>query len=260
MIRAVKRIASSDKDLQQLTLIREQGVVRQGRQPVDYKDKVVIKPWGYEFLIFANEYVAIWFLMIAKDHSTSMHCHTAKKTSLTLLHGKALCNTFRHRNFLFAGDSVLLEPAVFHSTKALSLDGVQLIETETPPRKLDLVRLEDKYGREHAGYEDCTQMRVEHLETFRYFHFEAATGGRQSFTMESRFSIVLAAYQRAATLHDTFAVEPGAVYCVCRGGLSGPDGMPVLAVGETEKGAYLRQVGPLTVSPDTLLMKLLVFD
>lgn len=260
MIRAVKRITVSDKDLHELALIRERGVVQQGRQPADYKDKVVIKPWGYEFLIFANAHVAVWFLMIAKDHSTSMHCHTAKKTSLTLLHGKALCNTFRHRNFLFAGDSVLLEPGVFHSTKALSLDGVQLIETETPPRKLDLVRLEDKYGREHAGYEDCTQMRVEHLDAFRHFHFEAATGVGQSFTMEGRFSIVLAAYPHTAILRDAFALEPGAVYCICQGGLSGPGGAPVLAVGETEKGAYLQQVGPLKVTSDTLLMKLLVFD
>lgn len=260
MIRAVKRIAPSDKDLQQLALVQKQSAIQQGHQPLDYKDKVVIKPWGYEFLIFANAYVAVWFLMIAKDHSTSMHCHTAKKTSLTLLHGKALCNTFRHRNFLFAGDSVLLEPAVFHSTKALSLDGVQLIETETPPRKVDLVRLEDKYGREHAGYEDCTQMRADNLDTFRHFHFEAATGVAQSFTMEGQFSIVLTAYPRSAILRDAFTVEPGAVYCVCQGGLSGPGGASVLDVGETEKGAYLQQVGPLKAAADTLLMKLLVFD
>ena len=103
----------------------------QNRQPPDYRGKVVVKPWGYEFLMFENEYVAIWFLVIRKDHATSMHCHPLKKTSLTLLTGKALCNTFRHWNFLSTADSLTIEAGVFHSTKAISPGGIALMELET---------------------------------------------------------------------------------------------------------------------------------
>ena len=46
---------------------------------------VVNKPWGYEYLMFQNTNVAIWMLYIKKGHSTSMHCHLKKKTSIVLI-------------------------------------------------------------------------------------------------------------------------------------------------------------------------------
>ena len=41
----------------------------------------------------------------------------------------------------------------FHSTKAISKQGVFLLEVETPEDKHDLLRLEDSYGRENLSYE-----------------------------------------------------------------------------------------------------------
>ena len=48
----------------------------------DYSKVIVKKPWGYEYLVFENEFVAIWMLHIVRKRKTSMHCHPQKRTSL----------------------------------------------------------------------------------------------------------------------------------------------------------------------------------
>ena len=168
----IRHIKLSKKDEQYLGKIQRNGSIYNQGYPDHYRDKVVVKPWGHEFLIFENDYVAIWFLRIKKDHSTSMHCHPLKKTSLIVLSGKALSNTFHHRSFLSEGDAVIIDAAVFHSTKALSLDGISVIEVESPPDKLDLVRLEDNYGRESCGYENCSRMAMDNIEEYGHFYFD----------------------------------------------------------------------------------------
>lgn len=47
-------------------------------------------------------------------------------------------------------DSALICKGVFHRTKAPL--GAVVIEIEFPPNRCDLVRLEDKYGRDKTGY------------------------------------------------------------------------------------------------------------
>lgn len=44
-----------------------------------YHNAIVKKPWGYEYLAFENEFVAIWILHIVPKRKTSMHCHPRKK-------------------------------------------------------------------------------------------------------------------------------------------------------------------------------------
>ena len=56
----------------------------------NYDINVVKKPWGYEYLAYENENVALWFLHIKHTHSTSLHCHPKKTTGLVLLDGKAI--------------------------------------------------------------------------------------------------------------------------------------------------------------------------
>jgi hypothetical protein len=50
----------------------------------------------------------------------------------------------------------MIRKGLFHSTKAISENGAFVFEIETPVEKHDLVRLEDKYGREGKPYEDST--------------------------------------------------------------------------------------------------------
>jgi mannose-6-phosphate isomerase-like protein (cupin superfamily) len=260
MAEPTRHITLSHKDKQSLVNLRNHQKVRQLRQPGSYQDKAVIKPWGHEFLIFENECVAIWFLNIKKDHSTSMHCHPLKKTALAVLSGKVLCNTFRHRNFLATGESIIIEPSVFHCTKALSLEGTYLLEIETPPDKLDLVRLEDDYGRESWGYEGCDQMATENLKNFRHFYFDERNCHQTRHTVENCFSISMELFRSQEDFRTNFAVNPSSIYVVCRGALLGPDGSIAADVGEVESGRYLQQLEEIGIDTNTVLMSVGFLD
>jgi mannose-6-phosphate isomerase-like protein (cupin superfamily) len=122
----------------------------------NYNTNIVKKPWGYEYLAYENEHVALWFLYIKHTHSTSLHCHPKKTTGLILLDGKAEVSFFNHSNKLSPGDKVMIRKGLFHSTKSTDEKGAFVFEIETPVDKQDLVRFRDSYGREGKPYEDST--------------------------------------------------------------------------------------------------------
>jgi mannose-6-phosphate isomerase-like protein (cupin superfamily) len=121
-----------------------------------YESTIVKKPWGYEYLAYENEHVALWFLHIKYTHSTSLHCHPKKTTGLVLLDGKAEVSFFNHTNKLSPGGKIMIRKGLFHSTKATDKNGACVFEIETPVDKQDLVRFRDSYGREGKPYEDST--------------------------------------------------------------------------------------------------------
>lgn len=261
--RPLKRVTASDKDRRALQQVLEARTPSQAPQPADYRDKVVRKPWGYEFLIFENRRVAVWFLHIQKDHATSMHCHPNKRTALSVLSGKALCNTFHQRHFLSAGDAVNLEPGVFHASKAMALEGVLLLETESPNAKSDLVRLEDSYGRQAHGYEGLAQMGSEHLEDFHHFSFRGGdppwVAPEGSFTYGDRFSIGFEGFAGPAEFAAAFVPDHGATYNVCLGELLDAAGQVVAGIGQAERGSVLAQCPGLRAGEPLLLLKIRMF-
>jgi mannose-6-phosphate isomerase-like protein (cupin superfamily) len=261
MIKSAKYIESCDRDAACMSESLKNRRIKQLEQPPDYLNKVVLKPWGYEFLVYANETVAVWFLFISKDHATSMHCHPYKKTALSLLSGKALCNTFKHRNFLQAGDSLILKPGVFHSTKAMALDGIFVLEVETPPDKLDLLRLNDGYGRENSGYESVYEMVTDGLDKFNYFYLgdPGSDRGSHVHSMPGRFCISVDTYSGPADFKARFSLDSGAQYCVCRGKLVSDDSRLVLEAGDMEKGTLLSDRKGLTVFSEVTLMKIEIY-
>lgn len=117
---------------------------------------IVKKPWGYEYLAYQNNEVALWFLHILKDQSTSMHCHPKKTTGLVLLDGEAEVSFLADSRKIKALNKIMIRRGLFHSTKAISDSGAFIFEIETPVDKQDLVRLKDKYGRESKPYEDSS--------------------------------------------------------------------------------------------------------
>ncbi len=125
----------------------------------DFSNLIVRKPWGHEYLLYSSDVVAVWVLCIRGGCETSMHCHVAKRTALVVLQGRVTCSTLRMSWQFKIGQGVLLEKGVFHGTCALSKTGAILVEIETPPNKYDLIRLTDKYGRAHKGYETAEQPR-----------------------------------------------------------------------------------------------------
>ena len=118
-----------------------------------YKSVIVQKPWGYEYLAYENEDVALWVLHIKKGHSTSMHCHPNKTTGLVVVSGSIEMKFIADSKRLEAPAKQMIRRGLFHQTCAIS-DDVIVFEIETPVNKNDLVRLTDTYGRECQGYEN----------------------------------------------------------------------------------------------------------
>jgi mannose-6-phosphate isomerase-like protein (cupin superfamily) len=137
----------------------------------DYRNIVVNKPWGYEYLWFQQEKVAIWFLRITKGQATSLHCHAKKRTSLIVLDGAIQCTTIDDKYQLNTLESVVLEPCVFHSSMATAEEGAFIMEIETPPMKGDLVRMHDAYGRQNSGYEKTNEYSTD-FNAYEYYPFE----------------------------------------------------------------------------------------
>jgi acetolactate synthase I/II/III large subunit len=142
----------------------------------DYSRVIVKKPWGYEYLVFENEHVAIWMLHIVRKRKTSMHCHPNKTTALILLSGNATCSNLEGEQQLGPLDGVFIDKGVFHSTEAsselplvpLSENGIWVMEIESPPDKGDLIRMKDEYGRAGVAYEGQNDMVFDPADCVRF--------------------------------------------------------------------------------------------
>jgi acetolactate synthase I/II/III large subunit len=166
-------------------------------KPLLYHNAIVKKPWGYEYLAFENDYVAIWILHIIRKRKTSMHCHPRKKTGLILLSGTA---TFRHQNGsieLQALDGVVIDKGTFHLTEAtsslpmvpVSENGIWVMEIESPPLKTDLVRIGDEYGRAGASYEGANQMVFNPSHCLTLAEPTESQGASRSKFFNNRFTV-----------------------------------------------------------------------
>src|SRR3989344_7342672 len=148
----ITRIAASAADREKLQSLMIDPHTQQD-DFFDYSKVVIKKPWGHEYVIFKNDAVAVWVLHIKHGFQTSMHCHPNKKTSIAVLSGEAAFTTLQNEHRLRPGEGLFLDQGVFHSTRAVSPDGILVMETETPTNKKDLVRLSDSYGRGGQGDE-----------------------------------------------------------------------------------------------------------
>ena len=119
----------------------------------DFKNVIVNKPWGYEYLFFTSPELSIWVLKILKNQKTSMHCHKGKKTSLILLQGEANVYTLNETIKLKSGNIVTIDKAAFHRTSSEFDKDILVMEIETPTNKNDIIRLKDEYNRTNSGYE-----------------------------------------------------------------------------------------------------------
>lgn len=248
-------VEPSEKDIVSLNGIKANKNISFNVQPATYKNKVVIKPWGHEYLIFENDFIAIWTLYIKKGYSTSMHCHPEKKTSLILLSGNAMSNTFTHRNYLRGGDTVIIEKGVFHSTKSLSDDGIFLLEIETPPYKADLVRLEDRYGRESSGYEGVTEMQSQNLQDFDYFYFEETESYEKITHSNERFTVTFEVFPDNNVFQENFKIKEVELYTCCRGMMLDGENNLLLGIGNTQKAEILSGIKGINIPGKTVLLK-----
>ena len=132
-----------------------------------FENVIVNKPWGYEYLVYENDDVGVWYLNIEYGQQTSLHAHPNKKTGLIVLSGAAEISFLNHTFKLISPDKTMIRHGVFHSTKAVSKKGLEILEIETPKDKLDLIRLEDYYGRAGQPYEDKTHYHKSQVPTLK---------------------------------------------------------------------------------------------
>lgn len=123
---------------------------------MEYKDYIVPKPWGEEYLVFESDDVAIWLLKLNTGQQTSLHCHPNKKTGLIVLDGEIKLSFLSTTHILPTFAKTVIREGVFHSSKNISNGITTLLEVECPKNKTDLVRLEDNYGRKGKEYEDSS--------------------------------------------------------------------------------------------------------
>jgi len=120
---------------------------------MDLKNYIVPKPWGYEYLIFENEKIGIWWLHIRNNEATSLHCHPNKTTGLILLKGEAKVSFLSDTHPMPEFSKIMIREGVFHSTQAVAESGADIVEVEVPKDKENLVRMADIYGRKGKHYE-----------------------------------------------------------------------------------------------------------
>lgn len=200
---------------------------------IDYQNVIVRKPWGYEYLMYQNEHVGVWFLSIRQGGRTSLHCHPNKKTGLILLNGEAKVSFLNDSKQFKALSKLNIGKGIFHSTAAVSEGGVSVIEVETPREKENLVRLDDEYDRDQVAYEGPEAMIPMNETCVR---LDPPTEGREFQYSLADSSLRVMKFMAASGLRDRPAEE---IIAVLEGGLVSSSGDPVLSPGDVLSGDTL---------------------
>lgn len=246
----IKKFAITNRDLQE---IKNLNISSQDIQDdhYDYSKVVVKKPWGYEYLIFSNEEVAVWILYLKNEAQTSMHCHPTKKTSLVVLEGRVKCSNLTGDLDLSSGDGALFDKGVFHQTEAMSEGGAFVMEIETPVNKRDLVRLKDKYGRKGKGYETEDQHSFD-IQNYNYISFDSL---KIHHNLKKRFGECSITFKRLAggkILDELKDLRSEDVICILKGRLHSSSIQSLIEVGDTMPVKDLIQCDRLSVVSNEL--------
>lgn len=140
---------------------------------IDYKNKICIKPWGYEFLAYETNKIGIWILNINKNNKTSLHKHYNKDTLLIVISGCVKLNLIDDHKLLTIFDMITIPKDKFHGIESIT-DNSVILELEiyndytTFSDKNDLFRINDIYKRDNIGYEKSVQIS-EDLNNYIYF-------------------------------------------------------------------------------------------
>lgn len=211
-----------------------------------YESTIVAKPWGYEYLAYENEHVALWFLYIKHTHATSLHCHPKKTTGLVLLDGGADVSFFNNTNKLYPGGKIMIRKGLFHSTKATDEKGAFVFEIETPVDKKDLVRFRDSYGREGKPYEDSSHESPKAEDCLWITEDEK----------DYQFANCTLEVKRIIDVSDIFEIDSNYNVMFLRGGLQADYKQNVSSPGDVVVANVLHTLAEqfTEVDPETLIM------
>jgi len=107
--------------------------------------EVIIKPWGSETFIEHNDKYMVKLLFMKRGESCSLQYHVNKHETVFVLEGLLNVNYQGTSIELAPGQFIVIKPGIVHRMTALR--DCKYLECSTPEID-DVVRLEDKYGRE----------------------------------------------------------------------------------------------------------------
>ncbi len=119
-------------------------------EPV-FVGRKIVKPWGWEFVWAESEHYVGKILHIEAGEALSYQLHRVKDETIYLLAGVLDLewaedeHGSRQRVRLEAGQSVRIRPGMCH--RLVAVETCEVLEASTPQLD-DVVRLEDRYGRE----------------------------------------------------------------------------------------------------------------
>ena len=203
-----------------------------------YDNKVVFKPWGYEYVVYRNaNNLSVTLLNIKFNKSTSLHCHPQKKSGFILLGGKALfqLGLRKKNNLLHTSPSKrMMARGLFHSIKSVSKNGLLALEFETPVNKNDLVRFKDSYGREKKSYEG--KKFTKSLES-DFIKFKTPKISKKQVYKIGKASVSLEVHKNFDKLLKN---KNSTIFAILDGSISDSKGRNVLSYGDIVKTDDLR--------------------
>jgi mannose-6-phosphate isomerase len=116
-----------------------------------FEPRRVEKPWGYELIWAEAERYVGKLLFVRAGHSLSLQFHRVKDESWLVQEGRAQLelgsagDAVLHEEIIGPGTTFHFRPGTVHRVTAL--EDTTILEVSTPELD-DVVRLEDRYGRE----------------------------------------------------------------------------------------------------------------
>lgn len=210
---------------------------------IDFENVLVKKPWGSEYRVYDNGLVSLWHLFIRSGERTSMHCHPTKKTGILLLSGEAVVSFLNDSRPIRSLAKLMIREGLFHSTAALSPEGVVVLETETPSDKTNLVRLDDEYGRQEKPYEGSEAVTPLGADCVRL------SDPREGEIPRTRLGECTLSMERVGEAGHLVERPPGEVIVVLEGGLFSRTGDPVLSVGDVVSSETVSRLAKTFFAP-----------
>ena len=195
-----------------------------------YDNRVVNKPWGYEYVVYRNfNNLSVTLLKINYNKKTSLHCHPKKKSGFILISGKALfqLGLWKKRSEVHSSPAKrMIARGLFHSIKSISKNGLMALEFETPVNKNDLVRFKDDYGREQKSYEGRKFTKIKNSKLLKFK--KPSINKKQTYIIDkTKISI---------EVHKSFKKllknKPGTIFGILGGSISDKQGRNVLTYGD----------------------------
>jgi mannose-6-phosphate isomerase-like protein (cupin superfamily) len=209
----------------------------------------VNKPWGYEFRVRLGSNLTLTYLTLYPGSQTSLHCHPQKTTSLTAISGTGTIRFLKDSIEFSSGTSFMVRNGLFHQIYNSGQENLIVLEFENPSDAMDLVRLEDEYGRSLTSYELKAESNSQSKTEEEFFSF-IANGGVWS-NSETEIIIISPKNSEPDFIDD-------AVYAVLEGGLRDRvSNSLILREGDcTSTSTIQRLVGLFEWDPTTRLLQI----